>query len=129
MKLEFKYLPLPQFEPEASIAAQSTECAADQGQFWPYHDHVFEVAASQGRGGLSIPDLVNDAEAMGLNREEFSECLAGATHASAIQASRGEAATLGVGSTPTVFVNGVMMPSAFDIDGISAEIEQLLSGS
>lgn len=129
IKLEYKYLPLPQFEPEASIAAQAAECAADQDLFWPFHDQVFDAAQSQGRGALRVATLIDYAEAMGMDRSTFSSCMSGSLHVGTIQASREEASTLGVGSTPTVFINGTQAENAFDVDGITAEIERLLAGS
>lgn len=93
------------------------------------HDYLFDVASSQGRGGLGIAALADAAETLGMDREEYSECLAGGAHISTIQASRTEAGGMGVASTPTVFVNGVQMLNAFDEDAIRAEIERITAGS
>lgn len=93
------------------------------------HDYIFDVASSQGRGGLGIASLSDAAETLGMDREAYSECLAGGAHINTIQASRTEASGVGVSSTPTVFVNGVQMPNAFDENAISAEIERIIAGS
>ena len=53
----------------STAAAEASECAADQGMFWPYHDRLFNSHIS------SMQDFVDFAEDMGLDKGEFSDCL------------------------------------------------------
>lgn len=127
--LQYQYLPLPQFAPEATWAAQSAECAADQGKFWHYHDQLFSVATSRGRGGLEQGALIDYAAALGMDREQFSGCIAASTHATTVADSQSEANALGINSTPTLVINGTPLSNAFDIGGIRAEIDRILGES
>ena len=53
VRYEFRHFPLQQHAPGSFNSALATECAADQGMFWPYHDKVFQVARSTSSAGYS----------------------------------------------------------------------------
>ncbi len=59
--LEFRQFPLQMHAPGAAMGAQASECAADQGAFWPYHDRLFAEAASRGQAGFQLERLVDYA--------------------------------------------------------------------
>jgi protein-disulfide isomerase len=51
IKFVFKHLPL-EFHPNAKPAAIASECANEQGKFWPFHDSLFSNQSSwQDLGG------------------------------------------------------------------------------
>src|SRR6478752_7095452 len=39
----FRHLPIPERHPLAPLAAEASEAAAAQGQFWEYHDALFQA--------------------------------------------------------------------------------------
>jgi protein-disulfide isomerase len=69
----FKNMPL-QMHPQALVAATAAECAADQEAFWEMHDLLFE---QQDQWAVATPEpvLIELADTLGLDAEQFSACL------------------------------------------------------
>ena len=126
MKLEFHHFPLQQHEPGASLAAQASECAADQGLFWAYHDRVF-LATSSGPSAFLMERLIDYAVELDLDGDTFTSCLTNQTHLLTISESLQAARAAGHNSTPTVLVNGVRVDNPLDFEAVSAAIDNLLS--
>jgi protein-disulfide isomerase len=126
--LEFKQFPLQMHAPGAIMGAQASECAADQGAFWPYHDRLFAEAASRGQAGFQLERLIDYAGDLDLDEGEFRTCMTSQKYRSAVDASVSEAVSLGLNSTPSVLVNGQSM-EPYDYDALKAEIDRLLAES
>ena len=125
VKLEFHHFPLQQHEPGASLAAQASECAADQGQFWPYHDRVFQ-ATSSGPSAFLMERLIDYAVELELDGDTFTSCLTNQSHLPTISQSLQAARTAGHNSTPTVLVNGARVDNPLDYEAVSAAIDNQL---
>ena len=65
------------------------------------HDRLFANQAA-----LAVPALKQHAVALGLNAATFDTCLDSGRHAAAIGEDMKLGESLGVVSTPTIFVNG-----------------------
>ena len=111
------------------MGAIASECAADQQAFWPFHDRLFQVAGSSGQAGFQAERLVGYARELGLNENQFSQCLLGQEHRTAVENSVGEAISAGLNSTPSVLVNGKPIAQPFDYNAIKAEIDRLLEAA
>src|SRR3989338_11114828 len=61
VKLVYRHFPLPSHS-QAQKAAEASECAAQQGNFWEYHDKLFE-----NQDALYVPMLKDYASQIGLN--------------------------------------------------------------
>jgi protein-disulfide isomerase len=96
----FKHYPLSRKHPDAEAAARASIAAAKQGKFWEMHDRLFST------GRLSHEDLREHAQALGLDMKRFDAFSAAPRSALALTQDRTLARDLGVGSTPTFFVNG-----------------------
>jgi len=70
VKLIFKQFPITSIHNFAQKAAEASECAADQGKFWEYHDRLY-----QNQTELTISDLKQYASELELNTTLFDECL------------------------------------------------------
>jgi protein-disulfide isomerase len=127
VRLEFHQLPLRSHEPGASMAAHSSLCAADQNQFWPYHDALFAAASSRGQAGFTLNALVDTARQVGLDQRAFSQCMSSQQHRPAIDASLLEAQRLQLGGTPSLLINGELIENAFDFAAIQTRIDALLA--
>ncbi len=125
VKLEFHHFPLQQHEPGASLAAQASECAADQGQFWPYHDRVFQATAS-GPSAFLMERLIEYAVELGMDADTFTSCMTNQSHLLTISESLQAARAAGHNSTPTVLVNGVRVANPLDYEAISAAVDSQL---
>lgn len=98
--------PLPN-HPHSFIASRAARCAGDQGRFWEYHDRLFALqsqwSASQ---GTPTRQLLQYADDIGIDQRAFERCLRSDAHAEVVTANRLLGEALGVGGTPTVYVNG-----------------------
>jgi protein-disulfide isomerase len=108
--------PLERIHPQARQASEAAECAARQGRFWQMHEQLFASA-----NALAADDLVNRAESIGLDLEQFKRCLAGAA-AAKIAGDVAVARRLDVSSTPTFFVGLI------EADG-SIRLQKRLNGA
>lgn len=125
-KLEFRHFPLQQHEPGASMAAQASECAADQGQFWSYHDRVFKETQS-GPSAFIAEKLIEYAVELELNEASFSSCLLDQTHLDGVNASLQAARAAGLGGTPSVLIDGIPVTNPLDYDAVAAAIDNRLA--
>ena len=107
VRIVWKDFPLTAIHPQAFGAAQAAHCAQEQGKFWEYHDRLF---ANQ--QALEPDSLKTHAAAVGLDAAAFSACLDTAKYADLVQAQMGVGTSLGVSSTPTVFINGRLVSGA-----------------
>ncbi|MBU0554103.1 thioredoxin domain-containing protein [Myxococcota bacterium] len=115
--LHFKHTPMA-FHERAQPAARAAICAQRQGRFWPMHDTLFER-----RKQLSDADLEGYAKALGLDMEAYTACLKDPATQAQINADLAQAKALGVGGTPTFFVNGWRYSGALP----KAHVEGILS--
>jgi len=104
IRLIYRHYPLP-FHTNAQIAAEASECAADQGKFWEYHDILFEN--SQGDGtGLNAADLTKYAADLKLDVKKFNDCLASGKFKSKVSADLASGQVAGIQGTPgTVLID------------------------
>ncbi|MCA1218639.1 Na+/H+ antiporter NhaA [Streptomyces sp. 8L] len=113
----WRHLPLTDVHPQAQIAAEASEAAADQGFFWEMHDLLLDH-----QGALRVTDLRRYAERLGLDMERFGRHLR--RHAGAARVAEDvESADLSsVSGTPTFFVNGRRHTGAYDIGHLSTAV-------
>ncbi len=92
----------------AFLAARAARCALDQGEqyFWPFHDQLFR---NQSTWSLSQSPPANAFEsyagALGLDENNFADCLNSDRHADVISANMRLGMELGVSATPSIFVS------------------------
>jgi len=94
----FFNFPLP-IHPRAPKAGEAAECAAAQGRFWDMYERLFENTAV-----LDVPDLLQRADAIGLDMRRFTACLHNGDTADRIQHDVEVGRALGVRATPAFFV-------------------------
>ena len=109
-RFEYRHFPLIEIHPDAFQAAEASECAAEQGKFWPYHDLLF--ATLREKKGV---DYVALAKELGLDTEKFSTCLKEGRYRPVVEAMRAEAEALGLQGTPSVFVGPFLLPNPFSL--------------
>lgn len=117
--VRFDYRHFQVISAESSRAAEAAECASEQGQFWQYHDALF---ANQQARNMSDPALRNFAVALGLDEEEFNDCLSAGEHRQVVREDNAEARARGVESTPTLFLNGEMLPGGITFEQLQSLI-------
>lgn len=116
LSFTFKHFPLDQscnetikraVHPNACQLAAATECAHAQGKFWALHDLIFEKGHF-----YQVADLDRDAGRIGLDLAAFRDCMASGRGMEAVKRDIAQAAGLGVNSTPTYIINGVVVTGA-----------------
>ncbi len=120
MRFEFKNFAF--LSADSVTAAEAALCAADQGQFWPYHYTLFENPNS-----YSESSLKRYAEAHGMDTQQFADCLEGGKHAQTVQGELAEGQAKGVSSTPAIFVNQTMFTGVQPFEVFQQAIEQELA--
>jgi protein-disulfide isomerase len=100
LRLVFRDFPLRNIHPQAQKAAEAAQCAAEQQQFWPYHDKLFAVSQ------LQEQDLKQYAQELGLDMQRFLPCLDSGKYAQEIERDLQDGLSAGVNATPSFFVNG-----------------------
>ena len=91
---------------ESQRAAEASECANEQGEFWNYHKMLFANWNGEGEGAFVDRRLKVFAETLGLDTQKFNQCFDSGRYAGEVRADTRLGQSLGVTGTPTVFVNG-----------------------
>jgi Na+/H+ antiporter NhaA/predicted DsbA family dithiol-disulfide isomerase len=113
----WRHLPLNDVHPNAQLAAEATEAAAEQGSFWDLHDLLLRH-----QGALKLPQVVGYAEQLGLDADRFAEDLRKRVGRARIAEDVDGADLSGVSGTPTFFVNGRRHYGAYDIETLSRAV-------
>ncbi|MGE0444982.1 MAG: thioredoxin domain-containing protein [Vicinamibacterales bacterium] len=121
LRIVWKDFPLTQIHPQAFDAAQAGLCARDQGKFWEYHDLLFANQAALQRDALK--QYAGDS---GMDAAAFSACLDSNKYQARVQASLDAGGRLGIGSTPTSYINGRAVTGAQPLEVFTAIIDEEL---
>jgi len=113
----WRHLPLSDVHPNAQLAAEASEAAANQGAFWEMHDLLLDH-----QNALDPSDLMGYAEQLGLDTERFTNDLREHEGAAQIAEDVDSADISGVSGTPTFFINGQRHYGAYDIDTLSKAV-------
>ncbi len=93
-------------------AANAGLCAADEGKFWLYHDWLFaNQSPSEDPSAFTIDRLIGIAKAAGIDNPGFESCVRQGTHNAEV-ANEQASAPASIDATPTLFVNGKVVPSS-----------------
>ena len=110
------------------IAARAGRCANEQGKFWEFHNVLF-ARQQEWSYDLAPTDRFSEyATAIGIDTEAFLQCLNSDSHAEVVTANRLLGDNLGVTGTPTVYVDGRLLPQWNSYEALKAAVESALSG-
>ncbi len=110
--------------PQTAPAASAAMCAADQDRFFEYHRRLFE---SQGEPQfMTTAGFLQVAEDSGLDLEAFEGCLEGGIHDNTVQQNIQAALQAGVRSTPTFFVNEIMLRGNQPLPAFQRQINAII---
>jgi len=91
--------PLTQLHANAFRAAEAARCAQAQGKFWEMHDRLFGNQKALDEKGLE-----DSAKALGLDTQQFQQCLTSGKYKTEIESEVEAGKKLGVTGTPTFFL-------------------------
>jgi protein-disulfide isomerase len=117
LRYVWRHLPLNDVHPNAQIAAEASEAAADQGRFWEMYDALLAH-----QDALGLRDLIRYADELGLDVERFRGYLRKRKAASRIAEDVESADMSNVSGTPTFFINGRRHYGVYDVATLSAEV-------
>jgi protein-disulfide isomerase len=125
-KVRFAYKHFAILGPESNRSAEASECAAEQGKFWAFHDLVFSDQNTN-RSSLSDDKLISLAGDLGLDTATFGECLSSGRYRDQIVRESQTVQALGVRGTPGFLVNGLFISGAQPFEIFQQVIEEQLA--
>lgn len=111
VRVVFRHFPLEDAHPQALIAAQAAECAAQQGKFWEMHDVLF---ANQDH--LARKHLHGYAERLGLDLALFTSEMDDEVYLQRVREHQDSGRRSHVRGTPGFFVNGTILDVSFGLE-------------
>lgn len=122
IRLVYKHFPLESIHPQARPAAEASECAAEQGKFWEYHDELFK---NQDR--LTNAYYGELAKQLGLDVNKFNTCVTSGKGKAKVDADYQQGIQAGVQGTPHTLVNGIAVSGAVPYASLKAQIDAALA--
>jgi protein-disulfide isomerase len=110
VRLVARDFPLTQHK-SAAKAAEAAEAARAQGKYWEYAALLYKQQAAAAtpeakEAALAVPKLKEYATQLGLNRPQFDAALDSGRFAAQVARDQQDGIKLGVGHTPTLYING-----------------------
>ncbi|MBA3074953.1 MAG: DsbA family protein [Anaerolineae bacterium] len=109
---------------ESQWAAEASECANEQGKFWEYYDKLYSSQAGENAGAFKKENLEGFAAELGLQTEQFNQCLASGKYTEKVKSETLEAQNLGLRGTPSLFVNGIFVEDGSHYEVLSQKIRE-----
>ena len=134
-KVELKYYDFPlggtSEHKWSFLAARAARCANDQKKFWEFHDALFRNQSTWAYSSKSPADSFEKyMTEVGGDANAFKTCLNSDKHADVVSATHALGQSLGVGGTPTLFMNMQQLAQEWsDYGKLKARIEQALGTS
>jgi len=124
----FIYRHYPFIGQESFAASNASMCANEQDRFWDYHDILFANQTGENIGAFSNRRLQAFAETLSLDMDAFNSCFNANRYDDQIKDDQAKGVAGQVTGTPTIFVNGQILPG-FAYPTIQAAIETALATS
>jgi protein-disulfide isomerase len=120
-QVKFVWRDFPVITRQSPKAAEAGQCAGAQGQFWVYHDFLYEMA-----GGLDTPELKRAASEVGLDMDAFNTCLDESIMAAKVQDNAQQARRLGMRGTPAFTINGQPLAAPPSYEQLASYVLQVV---
>lgn len=121
-KVKFYWRNYPIVKESSMNFAQAGICAERQGLFWPLHNRLFQL-----QGTISIGNLEEVAMEVGLDVDQFNNCLEHHLTMAQLRKDYFAAQDAEVRGTPTFIINGYKLEGALDYESMVAVIDKFLS--
>ncbi|HLD17772.1 MAG TPA: DsbA family protein [Patescibacteria group bacterium] len=118
----YRFFPLADLRPEATILSEAAVCAQEQGKFWEYHDKLYQNATT-----VTEDNLLAYAGQLGLEKTRFAACLRSGAASQRVQADYEAGLAAGVYGTPTFFLNGHRIEGAIPADILRTLVAKILA--
>jgi protein-disulfide isomerase len=116
-KIKAVYHAMSFIGPESILAANAAACAADAGKFLEMHTALYANQSKTENSGLwNAQVLTVLGIGVGIKDKNFASCVKSSKYEGWVSTIETDATKQGVNSTPTVFVNGKLMPTENYLD-------------
>ena len=102
-KASLVFIDLPILGPDSKLAAEATYCADDQDRYWEYHVTLYDYQGHMNSGWASIDRLHSFAFNLGLDMDEFEECITSYKYEQRVLFNKNKAGAV-ANSTPTFLI-------------------------
>jgi protein-disulfide isomerase len=118
LQVVYRHLPLSMHR-NAELAAEAAVVAGMNGKFWQLHDRFFTHD-----GPLTRPVIEEYARAIGLDMSELRAALDDRRHREMLGRRAAALRAIGIGATPTMFVNGEPVSGAKPLEVLVEIVER-----
>lgn len=126
MRFVFRHYPL-QGHKHARTAAHAAEAAALQGHFWEMHDIIYQNQMTWAPTEDARPFFIQYAHDLKLDVDRFTRDMDSPAVEARVTSDYDRGSALGVGGTPTLFINGRQMnPNAVTPEGLRMALDYML---
>ena len=116
-------IPMDSPDNESVQSAEAAMCAADQGQFWPYADALYDAQGGENTGVFTDDMLIATAGDLGMDTDRFEECLASNEKHEDVMALHRDGLERGLTGTPTFLINDTLV--SYSAEGYTRLEQQL----
>lgn len=135
-KVRYEFHHLAFLGAESTAAAEASECAVEQNQFWPYHDVLYLRQGRENSGVYTAERLkaygreVDGAlPAAAWDQAAFESCIDSGRTRTTVERLTREAGEVGARSTPTLMINGRLLAGVRSIEEIRQAIAAVQTGN
>jgi len=106
VNLVYRDFPIQSIHPNAMPAAVAAECANEQGNYWEYHDMLFEKQSGWSRldSNSAISTFSQYATDIGLEQQQFDSCLGSGKYLEEVQGDLSDGRDYDITGTPGFFI-------------------------
>jgi cyclophilin family peptidyl-prolyl cis-trans isomerase len=127
VQLIYRHFPLSSIHDNAQLSAEAAEAAGAQGAFWQYYQALYD--RQQAWSSLSGDEVqqyfIDLANELGLDEQTFRDALEDNTYTEYVAAMEMESVAIGLSGTPSVIVDGQLIPNVpFEYDIWDGYVQQ-----
>ena len=126
-KVKLVYRHLLQLGDGSLRTGEASECAADQGKFWPMREMLYARQNEVYGGGDLDTTLAGFARDLGLDAPTFNTCMQAHQHQQFVEDDYRAAVAAGVQFRPAFDINGAKLTGALPFATFQKQIEAALS--
>jgi protein-disulfide isomerase len=109
-----------------NLAHQAAACTGEQGLFWPMHDQLFYNQRRWMEGRRPGRTFRGYARDLGVSMDQYDDCMDEQRYLGRILATKEQALTMGIQSTPTFIIGGLMVAGAISYDSLRALVTRAM---
>ncbi|HIF94530.1 MAG TPA: hypothetical protein EYQ60_15625 [Myxococcales bacterium] len=118
VRIVHRHFPLDGIHPFARPAAEASMCADEQGQFWEFHQAIFNLS-----GKLVDGSLAKIGDDLGLDADKLKTCIDERRFKDFVEADFAAGRAAGITGTPAFYINGIVFSGERDADEMSRHVD------